>query len=178
MTDLSRYDPISRFTGLSGAYSKYRPTYPMRAVDYILDRCGLERDSVLVDLGSGTGISSQLFARQYMRVIGVEPNADMRREAESKPDDELEQRITYVDGRAESTGLPWVPPTPSWQPRRSTGSTRPRRSTNSAESFGMTSGRSSPALRAPQRLFSRNTRRRPWRPVRTGCISPEPSASR
>jgi ubiquinone/menaquinone biosynthesis C-methylase UbiE len=90
-----------RFTGLAESYASYRPLYPDSALDWIVARCGLTAGSVLADVGSGTGISSRSFAKRGLRVIGIEPNSDMRKQAESFPGNGL----TYVDGRAEATGL-------------------------------------------------------------------------
>ena len=42
MSDLSRWDPTGRFTGLSDLYAKYRPSYPDEALDFIIQRCGLD----------------------------------------------------------------------------------------------------------------------------------------
>ncbi len=99
-------EPTRRFTGLADAYARHRPTYPGAAVDFILERCGLGPRSVLVDVGCGTGISSRLFAARGLRVIGVEPNAEMRAQARAEPSREGAAVPEYRDGRAEATGLP------------------------------------------------------------------------
>lgn len=98
-------DVTTRFTGLAGLYAGARPDYPAAAIDFILNRCKLGPDSTLVDVGCGTGISSRLFATRGLRVVGIEPNDDMRRQAEVagfagavKP--------AYRAARAEATGLP------------------------------------------------------------------------
>jgi len=103
---VSRLNPTGRFTGLACLYAQYRPTYPKAALDFIVDRCGLSSGSLLVDVGCGTGISSRLFAQRGISVLGIEPNAEMRRQAEM-------ERMTpglppprYIEGRAEATGLP------------------------------------------------------------------------
>jgi SAM-dependent methyltransferase len=102
----SEYHPTERFNGLAGLYSQYRPAYPAAALDFIINRCGLNDRSVLVDVGCGTGISSRLFAAKGIRVIGVEPNADMRRQAERTLLSAGTPLPTYRDGRAEATGVP------------------------------------------------------------------------
>lgn len=98
----SQANPTGRFTGLAGLYARCRPGYPDEALDFIQDRCRLGPGSVLVDVGCGTGISSRLFAARGLRVVGIEPNAEMRAKAEAEPLPEL----AYRDGRAEATGLP------------------------------------------------------------------------
>jgi len=102
----SDYQPTERFSGLAGLYSQYRPAYPEAALDFILSRCGLTDQSILVDVGCGTGISSRLFASKGVRVIGIEPNADMRHQAETESVPALQPEPTYQSGRAEATGLP------------------------------------------------------------------------
>jgi SAM-dependent methyltransferase len=102
----SDYHPTERFTGLADLYSQYRPDYPRAALDFVISRCGLDDRSVLVDVGCGTGISSRLFAARGIQVIGIEPNADMRRQAESELVSAGATPPTYREGRAEGTGLP------------------------------------------------------------------------
>jgi SAM-dependent methyltransferase len=106
MTELSRCNPTGRFTGLADIYSKYRPSYPTEALDAIGVRCALNSKSLLVDVGSGTGISSRLFAERGIRVIGIEPNAEMRAAAAAHPVPAGAPEPVYQEGEAEATGLP------------------------------------------------------------------------
>ena len=76
-------------------YVRYRPGYPREVLDLLVRECGLTRDAVVADVGSGTGLLSQLLVEAGYRVIGVEPNADMR----------LASPYAAVDGSAEATGL-------------------------------------------------------------------------
>lgn len=105
MTDLSRYNPTGRFTGLSDLYAKYRPGYPDEALDFIIERRGLDGATTLVDVGCGTGISSRLFAARGVPVIGIEPNDEMRACAEAAAAPSGPAPV-YRAGRAEATGLP------------------------------------------------------------------------
>jgi len=99
-------DSAERFTGLADVYAQCRPDYPDAAIDFILARCGLTAGAALVDIGSGTGISSRLFAARGLHVIGIDPNADMRRRAEAEPVPSGAPAPVYRDGRGEATGLP------------------------------------------------------------------------
>lgn len=103
--DLSHFHPTVRFTGLAGRYAKYRPSYPVEALQFIRSRCGRPEGSILVDVGCGTGISSRLFAAQGYQVIGLEPNTEMRAAALAEPIAEGCPQPIYLDGRAEATGL-------------------------------------------------------------------------
>lgn len=70
-------DLRQRFEGLGEQYQQYRPTYPTALVDWLL-RSG-PRDAV--DLGCGTGIAMRLVAARGVRVIGVDPSANMLAQA-------------------------------------------------------------------------------------------------
>jgi len=104
--DLSAQNPTGRFSGLAETYARHRPAYPEAALDFIVQHCSLGRGSVVVDVGSGTGISTRQFAGLGMKVIGIEPNADMRRQAGAEPAPPGAVPPEYRDGRAEATGLP------------------------------------------------------------------------
>jgi SAM-dependent methyltransferase len=106
MADLSTYNPTVRFSGLADNYAKYRPNYPAAAVDFILAHCGLDPGSLLVDMGCGTGISSRLFAERGLKVIGIDPNDEMRRRAEQSNSPTGRLSLQYRNGTAEATGLP------------------------------------------------------------------------
>jgi len=90
--------PVERFTATSSDYARWRPGYPDGYIRWI---AGLEAGRRCVDLGCGTGILSRQLAEAGFAVIGVEPNAAMRAAAV-----EAGGGPTYVDGRAEATGLP------------------------------------------------------------------------
>jgi SAM-dependent methyltransferase len=106
MPDLSDFNPTARFTGLAETYARFRPTYPAHAIDFIMTRCGLAKESLVVDVGCGTGIASRLLAARGLNVIGIEPNIEMRCTAAANLGAEGEAlAVTYRAGRAESTGL-------------------------------------------------------------------------
>jgi SAM-dependent methyltransferase len=106
MSDLSRQNPTGRFTGLAELYARCRPDYPGAALNHIRTQCRLGPQSLLVDVGCGTGIASRLFAARGIRVLGIEPNAEMRARAEATPPLPGSPLPQYRDGRAEATGLP------------------------------------------------------------------------
>ena len=61
---------------------------------------------VLVDVGAGTGISARQFALFKLKVIGIEPNDDMREQAIKNIVPSMTNCPTYLKGSAENTGLP------------------------------------------------------------------------
>src|SRR4051812_12631337 len=105
MSEREHLNPTGRFSGLADLYAKFRPGYPDTALDYLLGRCGLTAASLVVDVGCGTGISSRLLAGRGPRVLGIEPNAEMRARAATEVSPG-QQAPGYRDGRAEATGLP------------------------------------------------------------------------
>jgi SAM-dependent methyltransferase len=95
---------VDRFTSRVETYAKYRPGYPVEIIDLLQRECGLTPDSVVADVGSGTGKSAEIFLALGIVVFGVEPNASMRVVAERIFKDE--PRFRSIDGSAEATTLP------------------------------------------------------------------------
>jgi ubiquinone/menaquinone biosynthesis C-methylase UbiE len=96
-------DTIERFSNRVENYVKYRPTYPARVLDLFRDEMNLRNDSIIADIGSGTGISAKLFLENGNTVFGVEPNEAMRKAAETF----LQEFPNFksVNGTAENTNL-------------------------------------------------------------------------
>ncbi len=96
-------DSTQRFSSRVENYIKYRPGYPAAILDLLKENCALTGASLVADIGSGTGILTELFLRNGHRVFAVEPNRDMREAAGRL----LGQypNFTSVSGTAESTTL-------------------------------------------------------------------------
>jgi ubiquinone/menaquinone biosynthesis C-methylase UbiE len=75
-------DPTNRFSSKVENYVKYRPSYPPAVIDLLATECGLTAASIVADVGSGTGIFSELLLRHGNTVYGIEPNREMRLAAE------------------------------------------------------------------------------------------------
>jgi SAM-dependent methyltransferase len=75
-------DPVTRFSNRAENYAKYRPGYPAEVIAILKSECGLTEGSSIADVGSGTGILSELFLRNGNTVFAIEPNAPMRLFAE------------------------------------------------------------------------------------------------
>lgn len=95
--------PTTRFSNRIPYYHQYRPRYPQDIVETLRDTIGLTPEWVIADVGSGTGISSELFLKHGNTVYGIEPNADMR--AESVKHLDFYPNFTAINGQAEATGL-------------------------------------------------------------------------
>lgn len=96
-------DSTKRFSSRVDNYIRYRPGYPRGIVETLRGECGFTPDSVVADIGSGTGILTEIFLRYGNLVYGVEPNREMREAAERFLKDY--PRFQSVVGQAEATTL-------------------------------------------------------------------------
>src|ERR1700690_4631164 len=68
----NNFNSTTRFSDRVENYIKYRPNYPAKVINFLLQRGILNMKSVIADIGSGTGISSELFLKNGNSVIGIE----------------------------------------------------------------------------------------------------------
>ncbi|MBK9231984.1 MAG: class I SAM-dependent methyltransferase [Anaerolineae bacterium] len=98
---------IERFRGFAARYDAARPAPPLAIPHMLMQLAQTSRPRLVVDLGSGTGLSTVIWAPLADAVIGVEPGADMRRQAQVRtaalPDS---AHVTYREAVAAATGLP------------------------------------------------------------------------
>jgi len=104
-------DRTQAFDQLTEDYRRFRPDYPAPLLERLGEhvRAG-DRDSwptpwLMLDVGSGTGISTRALRRVFgpaPRVVGVEPGRAMRDTAEGHDRDGVE----FVGGRAEEVPFP------------------------------------------------------------------------
>ncbi|HKO98437.1 MAG TPA: class I SAM-dependent methyltransferase [Pyrinomonadaceae bacterium] len=93
----------NRFSTRVENYIKFRPGYPKELLTILKTDCGLTESSTIADVGSGTGILSELFLRNGNRVFGVEPNEPMRAAGERLLSSFAE--FVSIEGSAEATTL-------------------------------------------------------------------------
>lgn len=93
----------TRFSSRVENYIRYRPRYPQTVIACLQHHCQLTETAVIADIGSGTGILTELFLQNGNRVYGVEPNPEMR-EAGARLL-QTHERFTSVAGTAEATTL-------------------------------------------------------------------------
>lgn len=102
--DPSAFAPtIARFSGFAGDYNRHRPPPPAALAPLLSQLAGTGLLALVVDLGSGTGLSSRYWTECARRVVGVEPNAEMRAEAQRQTH---AANVEYHAGYAHATGLP------------------------------------------------------------------------
>ncbi|MBW4636396.1 MAG: class I SAM-dependent methyltransferase [Iphinoe sp. HA4291-MV1] len=114
-------NPTSLFSDRAINYALYRPSYPAEAITTILE--GLYHPSQLIaaDIGAGTGIASRLLGDRGIKVIAIEPNAEMRLAATGHPMVEFHSTTAEVTGLSNASvdlvtcfqSFHWFNPTPS-----------------------------------------------------------------
>jgi len=97
------HNSTKRFSSRVENYIRYRPGYPEEILGLLREECGLTQDSLIADIGSGTGKLTELFLIHGNPVWGVEPNQEMREAGERL----LKHfpKFTSVNGTAEATTL-------------------------------------------------------------------------
>ena len=91
-----------RFSGFADLYDAVRPVPPGAVAEVITTYAG-GPPQLVVDLGSGTGLSTRWAGGWASEVIGIEPSSDMRARAAAVPND---ANVRYQMGWSNATGLP------------------------------------------------------------------------
>jgi len=79
-----------------------RPTYPKEILNK-LKELGIEKQSIIADIGAGTGIFTNMLGQLGCRVLAVEPNVDMLNECREYCSNNT--NIKYINATAENTEL-------------------------------------------------------------------------
>jgi SAM-dependent methyltransferase len=88
--------------GFAERYDRYRPRPPAALLELLPPLAGVRRPHLVVDLGSGTGLSTRIWTGYADEIVGVEPNEAMRTFAEEATD---APDVRYVAASAYQTGL-------------------------------------------------------------------------
>ena len=96
-------DNYSRFSSKAEVYANYRWNYHPEAIDKLCQIANINQESIIADIGSGTGMISAFFIDKAKTIYGIEPNLKMRTIAES----DLGQYPNFVsiDALADATTL-------------------------------------------------------------------------
>jgi len=111
--------------GFAAHYDAYRPRPPQILLETLCRIARVERPALVVDLGSGTGLSTREWSEFTERVIGVEPNPAMVDEARRTTNQgNVEYRLAYghetgldddcADIVTCSQSLHWMEPDPTF----------------------------------------------------------------
>ncbi len=96
-------DTTKRFSDRVDNYIKYRPSYPEKLINYLVEVVGLNKNSIVADIGSGTGIFTKLLVDKVKTIYAVEPNNEMRNAAVRGLD--TYKNCFTINGTAENTTL-------------------------------------------------------------------------
>lgn len=94
---------VERFSGFAEQYDKHRPAPPAILATVLALLAKASYPKLVVDLGSGTGLSTRYWADKAEQVIGIEPTLDMRRQAEAQTE---ARNVFYQEGYSHQTNLP------------------------------------------------------------------------
>jgi SAM-dependent methyltransferase len=89
--------------GFATHYDASRPTPPPALLDLLCQLAQVPTPVLVVDLGSGTGLSTAVWADRAQQVIGIEPLEAMRLVPETGC---AFPHVSFHDGSAQETGLP------------------------------------------------------------------------
>jgi SAM-dependent methyltransferase len=89
--------------GFGAAYHDTRPSPPEALFRLLCRLARVERPRLVVDVGSGTGLSTRAWADLADEVVGVEPNEEMRTTAIA---DTTSSNVRYAEGYSDAIDLP------------------------------------------------------------------------
>ncbi len=72
------------FDTVAELYEAYRPSYPVPLVEQILLTTGIPKDGHILEIGSGTGKATMLFAQRGYPILCIEPGEHLARIARRK----------------------------------------------------------------------------------------------
>lgn len=98
------HNSVERFNQTVEFYQKYRPRYPQAVIEILANDCQLNPNSIIADIGSGTGIFTQQLLNNGNKVYAIEPNASMRDVAEKTL--AIYPNFNSIAATAEDTSLP------------------------------------------------------------------------
>jgi ubiquinone/menaquinone biosynthesis C-methylase UbiE len=90
-------------TGFAEGFDHNRPSPPAVLLDLLCVEAQAERLKLVVDLGSGTGLSTRVWAGRADEVVGVEASPEMCEQAERAT---VAENVRFVQAYAQATGLP------------------------------------------------------------------------
>lgn len=91
---------INRFLGFANVYDEGRPKLPKQAIEIL--KTYLDNNiETIIDIGCGTGLSTEVCTNYANTVIGIDPSIDMLNQAKLKENSKLQFKQAFAD----NTGL-------------------------------------------------------------------------
>ena len=115
------------FDGVAAEYDAVRPSYPLELVDAAIAAGSLDRDSAVLEIGSGTGKLTELLVARDLRVHAVEPGANLVEMARTRLGatggvefeiarfEDVRLPEAGFDAVFSATAFHWVEPTVGWK---------------------------------------------------------------
>ncbi len=97
---MESFDPAKRFSDRVQDYIKFRPGYPPEIISFLKEEIRFNENWNIADVGSGTGILSELFLKNGNKVFCIEPNLEMRAAGENLLKSYM--KFISINGTAES----------------------------------------------------------------------------
>jgi ubiquinone/menaquinone biosynthesis C-methylase UbiE len=98
---------VERFSGFAEAYDAHRPQPPVALLDILTQQAQIQLPRQVTDLGSGTGLSTFIWADRAREVVGIEPNPDMIRMALRRAAERaISGNVHFKNAYASDTELP------------------------------------------------------------------------
>jgi SAM-dependent methyltransferase len=88
--------------GFAAGYDSHRPSPPAALLDMLCLEAQVEQPQLVVDLGSGTGLSTRAWSERADEVVGVEASPEMREQAVAATS---AANVRFVGAYAQETGL-------------------------------------------------------------------------
>ena len=107
--------------GFATRYDRFRPRPPRALLDVLCRYAHVERPSLVVDVGCGTGLSTRVWSGVAERVVGVEPNPAMLAAAAPARGVEYREAFSHETGIGDacadvvtcSQSFHWMEPKPT-----------------------------------------------------------------
>ena len=94
-------DDTERFAGTAQFYAEYRPDYGEDVIEHLAEHFGVGPDSRVLDLGCGTGQIALPLAAHAERVVGMDPNPAMLRQARQRAEAAGVETVEWQQGSDE-----------------------------------------------------------------------------
>lgn len=77
ITSIDRKVESQRFDGVAELYDIYRPSYPAELIEDIIGYSNIQPEGRILEIGSGTGKATRLFAQKHYTILCLEPGQNL-----------------------------------------------------------------------------------------------------
>jgi SAM-dependent methyltransferase len=109
-----------KFDKAAKYYDKYRPSYPDKLIDDLIEKVHLTKESKILEIGAGSGKATELFVNKGLKVTCIEPGKELVIEGKKKfvgkdveyyncRFEEWEEKSGYFDFIMSAQAFHWVP---------------------------------------------------------------------